>query len=75
MKLTLWQGFKLSAWLITYFLAGLITVVYIVDYGEFSMSIMFYFNIIFITIFMWILLYLFKYIFRKLSVFKKEDKL
>ena len=73
--MTLWQGFKLSAWLITYFLAGLITVVYIVDYRESSMSIMFYFNIIFITIFMWILLYLFKYIFRKLSVFKKEDKL
>ena len=73
MKLTLWQGFKLSAWLITYFLAGLVVVVYIVDYGDFSMSIMFYFNIIFITNFMWILLYLLKYLFRKLSILKKED--
>ena len=73
MKMTLWQGFKLSAWLITYFLAGLITVVYIVDYSESSMSIMFYFNIIFITIFMWILLYLLKYLFRKLSILKKEN--
>ena len=31
MKLTIWQGFKLSAWLITSFLLGLMIVIYILD--------------------------------------------
>ena len=74
MKLTLWQGFRLSAWLITSFLIGLMTVVFIIDYKDFSMSIMFYFNITFIIIFLWTLLYLFRFAFKKLSVVKKMNK-
>ena len=72
MKLTIWDGFKLGAWLITSFLAALMAVVYLIDYKDSTMSIMFYFNKIFIIIFMWILLYLFKFLFKKLSALKKN---
>ena len=74
MKLTVWQGFKLSAWLITSFLIGLMVVVFIIDYKDSSMGIMFYFNIIFIIIFMWIILYLFRFTFKKLSAVNKMNK-
>ena len=47
MKLTLWQGFKLAGWLITSFLIGLMSVVYIIDYGDFNIDIIFYINKIF----------------------------
>ena len=74
MKLTVWQGFKLSAWLITSFLIGLMVVVFIIDYKDSSMGIMFYFNIIFIIIFIWIILYLFRFTFKKLSAVNKMNK-
>ena len=72
MKLTIWDGFKLGAWLITSFLVVLMIVVYLIDYRDSTMDIMFYFNKIFIIILIWILLYLFKFLFRKLSVLKKN---
>ena len=74
MKLTLWTGLKLSAWLITSFLGGLMIVVYIMDFKDLTMNIMFYFNKIFIIIFMWILLYLSKFIYNKLSTIKNIRK-
>jgi len=74
MKLTIWAGFKLGAWLITSFLIGLMLVVYVLDYKNSTMSIMFYFNKFFIIIFMWILLYLCKFLFNKLSTLNKANK-
>jgi len=74
MKITIWEAVKLSAWLVTFFLASLMVVVYIIDYKTPSMDIMFYFNKIFIIIVVWILLYVCKFISKKISVLKTADK-
>ena len=67
MKLTVWKGFKLGAWLITSFLLVLMITVYMIDYEDSGMSIMFYFNKFLIIILMWIFLYFFKFIIKKLN--------
>ena len=67
MKLTVWKGFKLGAWLITSFLLVLMITVYMIDYKDSSMSIMFYFNKFLIIILMWIFLYFFKFLIKKLN--------
>tara|TARA_Y100000590_G_scaffold469701_1_gene659176 strand:- start:4752 stop:4982 length:231 start_codon:yes stop_codon:yes gene_type:complete len=67
MKFSVWQGFKLAAWLITSFLISLMVVVYVIDYSDSAIDIIFYFNKIFLIIIMWILLYIFKYIFNRIS--------
>tara|TARA_B100001123_G_C14572107_1_gene734688 strand:+ start:199 stop:447 length:249 start_codon:yes stop_codon:yes gene_type:complete len=74
MKITVWEAVKLSAWLVTFFLVSLMAVVYIIDYNNPSMNIMFYFNKIFIIIIIWILLYVCKFIFKKISILKSIDK-
>ena len=74
MKLTIWTGIKLGAWLITSFLAGLMIVVYLIDYKDSSMSIMFYSNKFLIIIVMWFLLYFIKFIFNKISKIEKNEK-
>ncbi len=74
MKLTIWQGFKLSAWLITSFLLGLMIVIYILDFEVKSLSPIFYINKIAIIIVIWFLMYFFKFIFKRLSKINKLDK-
>ena len=74
MKLTLWQGFKLAAWLITSFLFGLMLVVYIIDYNASSMNSIFYINKIAIVILIWVFMYLFKFIFNRLSKLNRIKK-
>ncbi len=74
MKLTLWQGFKLAAWLITSFLFGLMLVVYIIDYNASSMNSIFYINKIAIIILIWVFMYLFKFIFNRLSKLNRIKK-
>ena len=66
MKLTIWEGIKLGASLITAFLVGLMLVVYLIDYENSSMNIMFYINKIAILVIMWIILYLCKFLFNKI---------
>ena len=44
MKFSVWQGFKLAAWLITSFLISLMVVVYVIDYSDSAIDIIFYFN-------------------------------
>ena len=73
MKLTIWQGFKLSAWLITSFLLGLMIVIYILDFEAKSLSPIFYINKIAIIIVIWFLMYFFKFIFKRLSKINKLD--
>ena len=73
MKLTIWQGFKLSAWLITSFLLGLMIVIYILDFKAKSLSPIFYINKIAIIIVIWFLMYFFKFIFKRLSKINKLD--
>ena len=76
MKLTIWNGFKLGAWLITAFLIALMVVVYLIDLidrKDPAMSIMFYFNTILLLILIWIILYLCKFLFNKLSTLNKKN--
>ena len=73
MKLTIWQGFKLSAWLITSFLLGLMIVIYILDFEAKSLSPIFYINKIAIIIVICFLMYFFKFIFKRLSKINKLD--
>ncbi len=72
MKLTIWDGIKLGAWLITAFLIGLMLVVYFIDKNDSTMDIMFYFNKIFILIIMWPLLYLGKFLFLRINSLDKN---
>ena len=71
MKLTLWQGFKLAGWLITSFLIGLMSVVYIIDYGDFNIDIIFYINKIFFIVIIWALLFSIKFILKKTDTINK----
>ena len=72
MKLTIWDGINLGAWLITAFLIGLMLVVYLIDKNDSTMNIMFYFNKIFILIIMWPLLYLGKFLFIRINSLDKN---
>tara|TARA_Y100000590_G_scaffold62388_1_gene66690 strand:- start:13900 stop:14133 length:234 start_codon:yes stop_codon:yes gene_type:complete len=73
MKLTLWQGFKLAGWLITSFLIGLMSVVYIIDYGDFNIDIIFYINKIFFIAIIWALLFSIKFILKKTDTMNKRN--
>lgn len=73
MKLTLWQGFKLAGWLITSFLIGLMSVVYIIDYGDFNIDIIFYINKIFFIVIIWALLFSIKFILKKTDTMNKRN--
>ena len=73
MKLTLWQGFKLAGWLITSFLIGLMSVVYIIDYGDFNIDIIFYINKIFFIVIIWALLFSINFILKKTDNMNKRN--
>ena len=73
MKLTLWQGFKLAGWLITSFLIGLMSVVYIIDYGDFNIDIIFYINKIFFIAIIWALLFSIKFILKNTDTMNKRN--
>tara|TARA_Y100001970_G_C14019872_1_gene742916 strand:+ start:506 stop:727 length:222 start_codon:yes stop_codon:yes gene_type:complete len=72
MKLTIWEGIKLGAWLITAFLVVLMVTVYFLDYKDSSMDVIFYFNKIFIIVFMWGFIYFAKFLHNKISKTKYE---